>query len=218
MEKRDIPRPGEFYRHFKNRLYQIVAVACDAETQEPFVVYQALYGDYRVWIRPLENFLSRTDREKYPDVKQEWRFERVTMAQGAGASAPGTGAPVTAGSVSAASAPGIGTPAASVLADRDPAGDVSDGTAVAEQESVLLKFLDADSLQEKKAILMSNLGHLTQRDLDSICMAMDIPSSEGDIRSQAMGIISFMKTRERYESDRMREGRDQLRCSIYRKN
>ncbi len=206
MEKRDIPRPGEFYRHFKNRLYQIVAVACDAETQEHFVVYQALYGDYRVWIRPLENFLSRTDREKYPDVKQEWRFERVTMAQEAGAPAPGAEAPATAGSVSAASAPVPESTAQAGIAPTEP------------QESVLLKFLDADSLQEKKAILMSNLGRLTQRDLDSICMAMDIPSSEGDVRSQAMGIISFMKTRERYESDRMREGRDQLRCSIYRKN
>ena len=57
-------KPGK-YRHFKGNEYRLIAVASHSETMEPMVVYQALYGEQGLWVRPAHMWSEQVDREDY---------------------------------------------------------------------------------------------------------------------------------------------------------
>lgn len=64
------------YRHFKGDYYIVEGIGIHSETREKYVIYRPLYGDSKIqYLRPYEMFLEKVDREKYPNVKQEYRFE-----------------------------------------------------------------------------------------------------------------------------------------------
>jgi len=80
---------GDVVQHFKRELvtaeeakanmylYKIVGIAEHSETKELMVVYQALYGDFKMYVRPYNMFMSPVEKDKYPNVRQEYRFEKV---------------------------------------------------------------------------------------------------------------------------------------------
>lgn len=79
-------RIGDIVRHFKREtvdqntpgyLYKVLAFATHTETREKLVIYQALYAPYKTCARPYEMFCSEVDRKKYPDIKQQYRFEVI---------------------------------------------------------------------------------------------------------------------------------------------
>lgn len=76
-----IPKPGEKYRHFKGNIYKVLAIAKHTETEEELVVYQSLENNNDVYARPVAMFTSKVDKEKYPSVEQEYRFERYESTE-----------------------------------------------------------------------------------------------------------------------------------------
>lgn len=173
-----MPKSGELYRHFKNKLYQIVAIATHSETREKMVIYQALYGDYEVYARPIEMFISEVDHVKYPDVKQKYRFEKVereNLAQGAQA-------------------------IESV--------QTTEKTEVAQQESgvnpKLLAFLDADDMEEKYNILLTMRNEIDNQLINNMAVTLDVVIPDGDVQNRYEQLKNCIKTKQRYEIDRMR--------------
>ena len=188
-----IPQAGEIYQHFKGKLYRIVALATHTETGEQLVIYQALYGEFQVFARPLSMFLEKVDAKKYPDAAGKDRFMRIPMAEAAAVPQP-----VPAPSENPVEPRPAAMPSENPVEPR-PAAASSESPVEPQPDPGLLAFLDADSYEEKLEVFASLEGML-----NAIAASLDLELSEGSLEEQYDTLKSCLMTLERYECNRLR--------------
>lgn len=183
----NIPLPGQIYKHFKGNLYRIVTMACHSETGEKLVVYQALYGEYQVYARPLSMFMEKLDKRKYPDAVQENRFELQKEVIAAPIEPAGT---LPEGSDTKASS------------SEEKTGQETE-TEELNIDPLVLEFLDAGSHEERLNILAALHHRITNDMINIMAMAMDVEIEEGDIEERFSQLRTCLLTFERYECNRL---------------
>ncbi len=201
--RREKPVSGEFYRHFKGKLYQVLLTAKDSESTKETVVYQGLYPPYEKWVRPLDDFMAETDREKYPEASQKYRFEKVLEEGMSGFSDSGErqGADEVSfpgqrvGDEELKKALRTGQP------ERYLINRIAD-SEVAERGFLML--LDAETFREKRQIYIGLRSYLDKRLLSNIAVALDIVLEDGSIEEQYESILACLDKLDHYEGGRLR--------------
>lgn len=183
------PEPQEFYRHFKDKLYQIIAVAKHSETGEELVIYQALYGRYEIFARPLSMFMSEVDHSKYPEVAQKYRFEKVFP-----------GEEENERTVSRQYADrGSG-----LQPEKAPEDNEDTGAEGERPNPDLLEFLDADTMEQKRRILIGMKARITDRLIDDLAASLDVTIEQGELDDRYKDLLTCVDTMERFEVNRLR--------------
>ena len=193
-----IPQAGEIYQHFKGKLYRIVTLATHTETGEQLVIYQALYGEFQVFARPLSMFLEKVDAKKYPDAAGKDRFMRIPIAEAAAEPQP-----VPASSENPVEPRPAAMPSENPVESR-PAAASSESPVEPQPDPGLLAFLDADSYEEKLEVFASLEGKVDLHMLNAIAASLDLELSEGSLEEQYDTLKSCLMTLERYECNRLR--------------
>lgn len=192
-----IPQANQIYKHFKGNLYKIVTVATHTETEEELVIYQALYGDFKIYARPLSMFMEEVDRVKYPNATQKMRFELVEQMVAAPIAAP-VGADVAEEKVVA--------PDARVEEAAIENVKVIENTETEEEitlDPLLEAYLDTDSYRERINILHGLQHRMTEHMLNTMAIVIDFELPEGDIQTKYNALNDCLLTKEKYECNRM---------------
>ena len=168
------PRPGERYLHFKQKLYQVITTAQHSETGEKLVIYQALYGDYQTYARPVEMFISPVDREKYPQVQQKYRFQLVESQ----------------------------TDSNIAQQKDDSTGESITHKTSAEEK--LMAFFDARTMEEKYQILLDMRDEINDHMINNMAVVLDVVIEEGPLDQRYEELKTCVRTFKRYESSRLR--------------
>ena len=213
-----IPKPHEIYKHFKGNLYQVVTIAEHSETGEQLVIYQALYGDFKTYARPLVMFTGEVDRQRYPEVTQRFRFElqgtdadrQIRETEAAGVEHPvSPQTTVTASPPAAAQATPIvaqdiaaqatATAAQTTIAPVSPAEDEEPAL-----DPLVLEFLDADSYEEKLNILAGLHHRITNEMITTMSISCDIEVNDGEPEERYEELKNCLLTMEKFECNRLR--------------
>lgn len=211
---RNMPRQGEFYRHFKGMLYQIVAIAQDADTLENRVIYQALYGTFQIYDRSLSDFMAKLDPEKYPDATQAYRFIRVELEEKDNSRTIVPVKTTITPIYDEADIPVIEvehypqlenqrkeiTSEKRMHLENRVKGALEDRTAGVDPK--LIAFLDADSYTKKLEIFNHMHDTITEKTLNDITAVLDISPVDGTLEEQYLSIKRDLETLAKFERDK----------------
>lgn len=209
-----VPQPNEIYKHFKGKLYRIVTLAIHTETKEEMVVYQALYGEYQIFVRPLAMFMEPVDKEKYPKVQQKMRFERVeeiVLIESQPKQHEDENTLQNKGQNKQLSdIESLQNPKESELkaSKKECQEEKSEMTWKNSEEGFCLDpmleaFLDADDYGERLNILRMLEHRITDSMINTMAVVMDITIPEGNIQDRYDALKSCLLTLERYECNRL---------------
>lgn len=167
------PKQNEIYKHFKGNLYRVLTIAIHSETEEKMVVYQGLYGDMPVYVRPLNMFMEPVDKDKYPNCAQIMRFELV----------PGMDINKT---------PDTSSVSNIEVMESEPTLDPG-----------VEAFLDATTYEERLNILVSMQSRITNDMITTMALVMDIEIPEGEVQDRFQSLKNCLLTKGKYEVNRL---------------
>lgn len=187
---------GGFYRHFKDKLYQVKGTAIHSETKEKMVIYQGLYGSYEMYVRPYDMFLSEVDHIKYPDVVQKYRFELIDIKTGKSLEADYE-----------ENNQNMESEKSEELEELEELEESkeSEESEESEEDSKLIRFLDAYDYKEKLDILTSMRGELNDGIIDIMAESIEVAVPEGDITDRYNSLRKCLMAHTKYEGLRLRQ-------------
>lgn len=192
-----ILKENQIYRHFKGNLYKIITVAVHTETEEELVIYQALYGDFEVYARPLSMFMSEVDHEKYPEVAQKMRFEPVEQMVQAVA------APEQVSDLCAEKVVDVKVEEKKETLSENESEEAEEYGEEVTIDPLLEAYLDTDSYREKLNVLHGLQHRITEHMLNTMAIVIDFELPEGDIRTKYDALNDCLLTKEKYECNRI---------------
>ena len=211
MERKK-PVPGEFYRHFKGKIYQIRELAKDSETGEDMVVYQGMYPPFQVWVRSLSVFLDSLDHEKYPECRQQYRFEQAAFRDQIQQDAK----QVQQDAIQERKSDGM----AEISKDGEPVSDLELRTILINDQGEklltgrmtdeeiarrgFLALLDAETYREKRQILVGLRDYMNELYLNNLAAALDVVLEDGSSQEHYDTLLHCLETYEKYEGGRLR--------------
>ena len=202
---------GGFYRHFKDKLYQVKGTAIHSETKEKMVIYQGLYGSYEMYVRPYDMFLSEVDHIKYPDVVQKYRFELIDIKTGKSLEADyeennqNMESEESEESEKSEESEESEKLEESEESEKLEESEKSEESEESEQDSKLIRFLDAYDYKEKLDILTSMRGELNDGLIDIMAESIEVAVPEGDITDRYNSLRKCLMAHTKYEGLRLRQ-------------
>lgn len=216
--ERELPAAGQRYRHFKGNLYQIVGVARDSEDVDNLVVvYQALYGDYGLYVRPLDMFMSEVDHDKYPNATAKYRFERVDGTANSGENERANSgeknlAPVA--KEDEKEEQSINNTENVIMHEikKDVTSEVFTSPEWEVQENYegevrpeLIRFLDAETSKERLEVLRQIKSKMDEQLLTNLELSLDLMPDERETMERRIDLIERnLENRMRFETSRLR--------------